>query len=246
MTSTVLRLAGPLLAWPAPARLRERPTATVPTYSAVTGFLAAAAGVRRHDPLPDWLEDLDFAVRLDNAGSRLTDFHTINPRPAAAYDFLDTDKRLKRPSDRDLATSTMRRADGTLHTSTHVSNRGYMQDQTVVVAVNDPTGQIADSVKCPAFAIYGGRKACMLSWPVLLGTLNLPPIEAIAVVPTAVTAEYFDVHSTSRPEGEHTSWTAVGTRGRVGGSYSDVRIHQFTITTPTTVGSWAAARKELS
>ncbi|GGR04873.1 type I-E CRISPR-associated protein Cas5/CasD [Streptomyces pilosus] len=74
-----LRLAGPLQSWGASSRFTRRTTESAPTKSGVIGLLAAAAGIERGDDTrlaP--LAALRFAVRMDQPGTRIRDFHTAH------------------------------------------------------------------------------------------------------------------------------------------------------------------------
>lgn len=73
----VLRLAGPMQSWGSSSRFTRRSTEAFPTKSALVGLLAAAQGRRRSDPIED-LAELRFAVRVDQPGQLLRDFHTAH------------------------------------------------------------------------------------------------------------------------------------------------------------------------
>ena len=73
----VLRLAGPMQSWGADSRFTRRSTEAFPTKSALVGLLAAAQGRRRSDPIED-LAELRLAVRVDQPGQLLHDFHTAH------------------------------------------------------------------------------------------------------------------------------------------------------------------------
>lgn len=77
MSVLALRLAGPLQSWGASSRFVRRTTELMPTKSGILGLLAAAQGRRRIDPIEDLL-DLRLAVRCDQPGSLLRDFHTAH------------------------------------------------------------------------------------------------------------------------------------------------------------------------
>ncbi|GAB3707489.1 type I-E CRISPR-associated protein Cas5/CasD [Mariniluteicoccus flavus] len=77
MSVLVLRLAGPLQSWGVRSRFVRRTTEPMPTKSGLLGLLAAAKGLRRQDPL-DELLDLSLAVRVDQQGEMLRDFHTAH------------------------------------------------------------------------------------------------------------------------------------------------------------------------
>ena len=73
----VLRLAGPMQSWGSSSRFTRRSTEAFPTKSGIVGLLAAAQGRRRTDPIED-LVDLKMAVRVDQPGELLRDFHTAH------------------------------------------------------------------------------------------------------------------------------------------------------------------------
>ncbi|WP_026460649.1 type I-E CRISPR-associated protein Cas5/CasD [Schaalia suimastitidis] len=73
----VLRLAGPMQSWGAASRFSRRTTEAFPTKSGIVGLLAAAEGRRRTDPIED-LASLTMAVRVDQPGELLRDFHTAH------------------------------------------------------------------------------------------------------------------------------------------------------------------------
>lgn len=77
MSALVLRLAGPLQSWGAHSRFSRRETEPLPTKSGILGLLAAARGMRRTDPTEDLL-GLELAVRTEQQGVPLRDFHTAH------------------------------------------------------------------------------------------------------------------------------------------------------------------------
>ena len=77
MATLLLRLAAPLQAWGSDSKFETRKTDREPTKSGVVGLLAAALGLRRDDTEGlARLNGLRFAVRADQEGSLLVDFHT--------------------------------------------------------------------------------------------------------------------------------------------------------------------------
>ena len=81
MATLLLRLAAPLQAWGADSKFETRKTNREPTKSGVVGLLAAALGLRRDDTEGlARLNGLRFAVRADQEGSLLVDFHTAKSR----------------------------------------------------------------------------------------------------------------------------------------------------------------------
>lgn len=77
MSVLVVKLASPLQSWGAASRFTRRDTHVAPTKSGIVGLLAAAQGRRRVDPVED-LAELELAVRTDQPGVMLRDFHTAH------------------------------------------------------------------------------------------------------------------------------------------------------------------------
>lgn len=160
----VLRLAGPLQSWGTAGRYNRRDTASEPTKSGITGLLAAAAGRRRTDPIEDLLA-LRLAVRTDQPGSLLRDYHTVSdyrghPLPAAAVNASGAQKPTSKAK------------------YTYVTQRYYLADAVFVAAASGPVGLLGDlaaAVRAPAFPLALGRRACSPTQPLLL-----PPASADA------------------------------------------------------------------
>jgi CRISPR system Cascade subunit CasD len=77
MSVLLMQLAGPLQAWGSSSRFARRSTDPAPTKSGVIGLLAAAQGRPRSADVSD-LAALRFAVRMDQPGTHLRDFHTAH------------------------------------------------------------------------------------------------------------------------------------------------------------------------
>lgn len=77
MSVLVLRLAAPLQSWGSASRFTRRETENMPTKSGIFGLLAAAEGRRRSDPIEDML-GLQLAVRSEQRGVLIRDFHTAH------------------------------------------------------------------------------------------------------------------------------------------------------------------------
>lgn len=147
MNTLLLRLAGPLQAWGDESRFAQRQTRREPTKSGIIGMLAAAQGRRRTEPLED-LVSLDFAVRIDQPGSVLRDFHT-----AIRWDPTDSSKRVSMP----------------------LSHRYYLQDAVFVAGVSgEPTvvNALAAAVRSPHWAPFLGRRSCPPARPVFMGVVD--------------------------------------------------------------------------
>ena len=76
MATLLLRLAAPLQSWGADSKFEIRKTNREPTKSGVIGLLAAALGLARDDDQAlQRLNGLRFAVRVDQEGELLVDYH---------------------------------------------------------------------------------------------------------------------------------------------------------------------------
>jgi CRISPR system Cascade subunit CasD len=153
MTVLRLRLAGPMQAWGDSSRFVSRGTRQEPTKSGVLGMLAAAQGRRRSDPVED-LAGLRFGVRVDQPGQLLRDFQV-----ARSLNGRDT---------------------------MPLSYRYYLADAVFLAAVEGPAGLIEslhDALEAPAFPLYLGRRSCVPSGKICLGTTDLELEEALRAEP---------------------------------------------------------------
>ena len=70
LKTLLLKFAGPLQSWGTDSKFETRYTDFYPSKSAVIGMIAASFGYRRHeDEKIKKLNDLDFAVRVDQRGN---------------------------------------------------------------------------------------------------------------------------------------------------------------------------------
>ncbi len=76
MKTILLKFSGPLQAWGTSSHFDIRHTDMYPAKSAVLGLVAAALGWRRDDDRIGALNKFSFAVRVDQPGSILEDYHT--------------------------------------------------------------------------------------------------------------------------------------------------------------------------
>jgi CRISPR system Cascade subunit CasD len=165
MSSLYLRFAGPYQSWAgARATGNHVNTAEVPTRSGITGLIAAALGARRGE-WPDWLDDLDIEVRVDNPGRIEKDFQTINPRPEA-QPFIE---RIWTASGQKGKAPVSFTPDGQNLTS--VVKRTYLAGAEFIVRISHPdrVPELAVAFSEPSFSPYLGRKAFAPAFPFLLG-----------------------------------------------------------------------------
>lgn len=131
MSVLVLRLAGPLQSWGSSSRFVRRLTEPMPTKSGIIGLLAAAQGRRRVDPIED-LIGLRLAVRGDQQGVLLRDFHTAHHQVTGAS--MPLSERFYRSD---------------------AVNVAFVEGPSEVVE------GLADALRDPAYPLYLGRRSCV-------------------------------------------------------------------------------------
>lgn len=150
-TLLILRLEGPMQSWGLRGKWVVRDSGDLPSKSGIVGMIGCALGYRRNDPrLVDEIErQIRMAVREENPGIRVKDFHTIQ--------------------------GVFIRADGVRKGSkddpyTEVSYRTYLQDASFLVVIEGPDAlirKIHDALEDPRWPIYLGRKSCPPTRPVV-------------------------------------------------------------------------------
>ena len=155
----VFRLWGPMASWGDIAVGERRGTWSRPSRSAILGLVASALGIERgNGPAHASLEEgLGFAVRVDNPGRPLRDYHTAQS-PGAR-------KGLRWPTRRD-------ELDPTNDLNTILSERNYMTEMDAGIVLWERSGkeifhliEIAEKLCEPMFTPFLGRKSCPLGLP---------------------------------------------------------------------------------
>ncbi len=77
MKTLTIKLTAPLQAYGNEASFERRTSWPGPSKSAIIGMIAAALGLRRDSEQIGELNSLAFAVRIDQPGKIMTDFHTV-------------------------------------------------------------------------------------------------------------------------------------------------------------------------
>lgn len=149
----LLRLAGPLQSWGDSSRFAVRHTRREPTKSGILGMLAAAQGRRRTDPLEDLLH-LDFAVRTDQPGSVIRDFHTA----------------IRWETGQSMPLSHR------YYLQDAVFVAGICGDAGLI-------GDLARAVRRPHWAPYLGRRSCPPSRPVYMAVVSEDVRDAVRSAP---------------------------------------------------------------
>lgn len=159
MKTLLLKLAGPLQSWGTRSHFETRHTDFYPSKSAVIGMIAASLGIRRSDDAKmKELNALQFAVRIDQQGNLLRDYHTA--------------RKYKSNGDFDR---------------TYVTHRYYLEDALFVVAIGheniDWMNEIEDALKSPYYQTFMGRRSLPLPADFLIGSSALHVIEALHELP---------------------------------------------------------------
>ena len=144
MKTILLKFSGPLQSYGTSSHFQTRYTDYYPSKSAVLGLLAACLGYRRdeEEKLRE-LSTLKFAVRIDQQGGLLKDYH-----------IAITDKEiLEKPQ-------------------TYVTNRYYLEDALFVVALSgmdELINTLTKAIKSPYFQPFMGRRSLPVPVDFFLG-----------------------------------------------------------------------------
>ena len=144
MKTILLKYSGPLQSYGTSSYFQTRYTDYYPSKSAVLGLLAACLGYRRdeEEKLRE-LSTLKFAVRIDQQGGLLKDYH-----------IAVTDKEIvEKPQ-------------------TYVTNRYYLEDALFIVAISGIDELIATLIKAiqsPYFQPFMGRRSLPVPVDFFLG-----------------------------------------------------------------------------
>src|SRR5699024_8087476 len=110
--------AGPLQSFGSTSHFETRQTDKYPTKSAVIGMIAASLGLSRDDnERLNALNDLDFAVRIDQPGRVVRDYHIAEKK----------------------------KKNGQIE-RTYVTNRFYIEDAVFVVGIANENAQLMDEI----------------------------------------------------------------------------------------------------
>lgn len=168
----ILKLAGPLQSWGAESRFTERTTRHEPTKSGIVGLLAAALGRKRTESVDD-LAELTYAVRVDQPGKYVRDFHTAH----------------KRAWNKEIGSYEMMPSE-----SMPLSHRYYLSDAVFVVAVQVEGGlfeELQQALEHPSFPLFLGRRSCPPSCKVLFDVVEDDDLmEALRNVPWQASERY--------------------------------------------------------
>lgn len=140
MKTILLKLKGPMQSWGTSSHFETRNTDYYPSKSAVIGIIAACFGYRRdqgqdQEKAIKALNELDFALRIDQPGMLLRDYHI-------AKKYQETGEVEQQ----------------------YVTKRYYMEDAVFVVAISHADDErmekIYEALKHPYFSPFMGRRSC--------------------------------------------------------------------------------------
>ena len=171
LKAVLLKFSGPLQSWGTDSHFETRHTDTHPSKSGVIGMIAAGLGYHRdEDRILQRLNSLDFAVRIDQPGEMLRDYHT-----ARKYKENGVFER------------------------TYVTNRYYLQDAVFVVALSSSDDNLIDDVKVavtnPYFSLYLGRRSLPPTAELFLGVFEMDAITALKEFPWQASEWYQRKHN---------------------------------------------------
>ncbi len=160
----VFTLAAPLASFGTLAVGERRPTWDRPSKSQTLGLIAAALGIERTEEERQraLARSLGFAVRVDDAGQLLTDYHTTQ-QPSGA----SVRRRLRQG----LSVDTRRDELLCDDIETGLSRRELRECVTYTIALWEQAdaattlAEIERKLQTPGFVLYAGRKANALHFP---------------------------------------------------------------------------------
>lgn len=172
MKTILLKLAGPLQAWGTDAHFETRHTDHYPAKSAVIGLIAATFGYRRdQDEAIRKLNELDFAVRIDQPGNPMLDYQiaksrlNIHPYVTRRYYLED---------------------------AVFVAAVGHEDDAWIET--------IAEALRAPYFQPFMGRRSCPVPADLLLDVVDADVLCALNQLPWQAADWYRRRYCREHPE----------------------------------------------
>ncbi len=155
MKTILLKFSGPMQSWGTDSHFEVRHTDVYPSKSAVIGIVAASLGYRRdEDDKIQKLNELHFAVRIDQQGNLLRDYHIA--------------RKYKNDGKEDR---------------TYVTNRYYLEDAVFIVALSheddDYVNEIEKGLRMPYFQTFMGRRSLPMCADFILDVVDDDVIETL-------------------------------------------------------------------
>jgi CRISPR system Cascade subunit CasD len=160
----VFTLAAPLASFGTLAVGERRPTWDRPSKSQTLGLIASALGIERieEERQRALAASFGFAVRVDDPGQLLTDYHTTQRAPGPW---------LRKRARQGFAVETRRDELLCDELETGLSRRELREDATYTIALWErpkatlTLPEVADKLVAPKFVLFSGRKANALHFP---------------------------------------------------------------------------------
>lgn len=191
MTALLLyQLRAPMASFGDVAPGERRETLNAPGHAALAGCLAAALGLERADPrLVPFSAALAFAVRFDQLGPQVADYHTAQV-PAARKGVTWPTRRAELNDDPKALNTILSRRDYRFGCSYTVAAMVRHADQGLATVLDLTT--LASALRTPKFALYLGRKSC---------PLGAPPMPMVVEAPASLHAAFaaFDRRHSDNP-----------------------------------------------
>ena len=161
MKTILLKFSGPMQSWGTDSHFETRHTDHHPSKSAVLGLLAPSLGWLRDDVRIADLNRVCFAVRVDQPGNLLKDYHTAH-KPEV-------------------------KNGGIISYRTYVTTRYYLQDAVFVVALGiseaSDVNKFVKALRSPYFQPYMGRRSLSLPMDFLLDVVDGEPLAVLCSFP---------------------------------------------------------------
>jgi hypothetical protein len=172
----LLKLKGPMQSWGTSSHFETRNTDYYPSKSALIGIIAASFGYRRdQEQKIKELNELDFALRIDQPGMLLRDYHIA--------------KKYKKTGEFER---------------TYVTNRYYMEDAVFVVAIshaNDRRAEeIYEALQHPYFSPFMGRRSCPVPLDFIIKMTEEDAVTALEKLEWQAAEWYKKKYADYRPE----------------------------------------------
>lgn len=176
MKTILLKLKGPMQSWGTSSHFETRNTDYYPSKSALIGIIAASFGYRRdQEQKIKELNELDFALRIDQPGMLLRDYHIA--------------KKYKKTGEFER---------------TYVTNRYYMEDAVFVVAIshaNDRRAEeIYEALQHPYFSPFMGRRSCPVPLDFIIKMTEEDAVTALEKLEWQAAEWYKKKYADYRPE----------------------------------------------
>lgn len=190
----VFRLWAPMASWGDIAVGERRGSWSRPPRSGILGLVAAALGIERSNAAAhaELEEGLGFAVRVDDPGRPLRDYHTAQS-PTSRKGVRWATRRDELDPGNDI--------------NTILSERQYYVEMDALIALWNRDGkalsrtlaEIGHALAEPVFTLYAGRKSCPLGLP-------LAPRVVSAETPLVAFSVHDERSADERTEGPDVSW----------------------------------------